>query len=105
KEMIANKGEGQYSLQDDLLASGRWGISRGSGNVQVLPVSLADLSRLSDEEKKNVTLFANGISNDIHRAAQLALQMTLKNDKRGDIANSGETYRNTTYLAYTKPTH
>ncbi|MRT95425.1 hemagglutinin repeat-containing protein, partial [Xylella fastidiosa] len=105
KEMIANKGEGHYSLQHDLLASGRWGISRGIGNVQVLPVSLADLSRLSDEEKKNVTLYGNGISNDIHRAAQLALQMTPKNDNRGDIANSGETYQNTTYLAYTKPTH
>ncbi|ALR04935.1 hemagglutinin repeat-containing protein [Xylella fastidiosa] len=105
KEMIANKGEGQYSLQNDLLASGRWGISRGSGNIQLLPVSLADLSRLSDEEKKNVTLFANGISNDIHRAAQLALQMTLTNDNRDKIKASGETYRNTTYLAYTKPTH
>ncbi|WGZ33263.1 hemagglutinin repeat-containing protein [Xylella fastidiosa subsp. pauca] len=105
KEMIANKGEGQYSLQQDLLASGRWGISRGSGNIQVLPVSLADLSRLSDEEKKHVTLFANGISNDIHRAAQLALQMTPKNDSTNKIKESGETYRNTTYLAYTKPTH
>ncbi|WP_235048567.1 hemagglutinin repeat-containing protein, partial [Xylella fastidiosa] len=105
KEMIANQGEGQYSLQDDLLASGRWGISRGSGNIQVLPVSLADLSRLSDEEKKHVTLFGNGISNDIHRAAQLALQMTLKNEDRDKIQESGETYRNTTYLAYTKPTH
>ncbi|MDC6413387.1 hemagglutinin repeat-containing protein [Xylella fastidiosa] len=105
KEMIANKGEGQYSLQQDLLASGRWGISRGIGNVQVLPVSLADLSRLSDEEKKNVTLFANGISNDIHRAAQLALQMTPKNEDREKIRESGETYQNTTYLAYTKPTH
>ncbi|MBS9449520.1 hemagglutinin repeat-containing protein, partial [Xylella fastidiosa subsp. multiplex] len=105
KEMIANKGEGHYSLQHDLLASGRWGISRGIGNVQVLPVSLADLSRLSDEEKKNVTLYGNGISNDIHRAGELALQMTPKNDNRGDIANSGETYQNTTYQAYTKPTH
>ncbi|AIC11169.1 hemagglutinin repeat-containing protein [Xylella fastidiosa subsp. sandyi] len=105
KEMIANKGEGQYSLQQDLLASGRWGISRGIGNVQVLPVSLADLSRLSDEEKKNVTLYGNGISNDIHRAAQLALQMTPKNDDSNEIRRSGETYRNTTYLAYTKPTH
>nr|WP_277601174.1 hemagglutinin repeat-containing protein [Xylella fastidiosa] len=105
KEMIANKGEGHYSLQHDLLASGRWGISRGIGNVQVLPVSLADLSRLSDEEKKHVTLYGNGISNDIHRAGELALQMTPKNDNRGDIANSGETYQNTTYQAYTKPTH
>ncbi|MGY0343073.1 two-partner secretion domain-containing protein [Xylella fastidiosa] len=79
KQMIANKGEGQYSLQQDLLASGRWGISRGTGNVQLLPVSLGELSRLSDEEKKNVTLFANGISNDIHRAAQLALQSIKRN--------------------------
>ncbi|MRT52448.1 hemagglutinin, partial [Xylella fastidiosa subsp. multiplex] len=105
KEMIANKGEGHYSLQHDLLASGRWGISRGIGNVQVLPVSLADLSRLSDEEKKNVTLYGNGISNDIHRAGELALQMTPKNDSSNEIKASGETYRNTTYQAYTKPTH
>nr|WP_283240247.1 hemagglutinin repeat-containing protein [Xylella fastidiosa] len=105
KEMIANKGEGHYSLQHDLLASGRWGISRGIGNVQVLPVSLADLSRLSDEEKKNVTLYGNGISNDIHRAGELALQMTPKNEDRDKIQESGETYQNTTYLAYTKPTH
>ncbi|WGZ33995.1 hemagglutinin repeat-containing protein [Xylella fastidiosa subsp. pauca] len=105
KEMIANKGEGQYSLQNDLLASGRWGISRGSGNIQLLPVSLADLSRLSDEEKKHVTLFANGISNARGRAGELALQMTLTNDDRRQIQDSGETYRNTTYLAYTKPTH
>ncbi|WP_434458780.1 hemagglutinin repeat-containing protein [Xylella fastidiosa] len=105
KEMIANKGEGHYSLQHDLLASGRWGISRGIGNVQVLPVSLADLSRLSDEEKKNVTLYGNGISNDIHRAGELALQMTQTNDNRNKIKESGETYQNTTYLAYTKPTH
>ncbi|MDC6412485.1 hemagglutinin repeat-containing protein [Xylella fastidiosa] len=105
KEMIANKGEGHYSLQHDLLASGRWGISRGIGNVQVLPVSLTDLSRLSDEEKKNVTLYGNGISNDIHRAGELALQMTPKNEDRDKIQESGETYQNTTYLAYTKPTH
>ncbi|MDC6407472.1 hemagglutinin repeat-containing protein [Xylella fastidiosa subsp. multiplex] len=105
KEMIANKGEGHYSLQHDLLASGRWGISRGIGNVQVLPVSLADLSRLSDEEKKNVTLYGNGISNDIHRAGELALQMTQTNDNRNKIKESGQTYRNTTYQAYTKPTH
>ncbi|HHW4670342.1 MAG TPA: two-partner secretion domain-containing protein, partial [Xylella fastidiosa subsp. multiplex] len=105
KEMIANKGEGHYSLQHDLLASGRWGISRGIGNVQVLPVSLADLSRLSDEEKKNVTLYGNGISNDIHRAGELALQMTQTNDDRDKIQDSGETYQNTTYQAYTKPTH
>nr|WP_279583474.1 hemagglutinin repeat-containing protein [Xylella fastidiosa] len=105
KEMIANKGEGHYSLQHDLLASGRWGISRGIGNVQVLPVSLADLSRLSDEEKKHVTLYGNGISNDIHRAGELALQMTPKNDKTHEIRESGETYQNTTYQAYTKPTH
>ncbi|MDD0873392.1 hypothetical protein LOD31_10990, partial [Xylella fastidiosa subsp. multiplex] len=103
--MIANKGEGHYSLQHDLLASGRWGISRGIGNVQVLPVSLTDLSRLSDEEKKNVTLYGNGISNDIHRAGELALQMTPKNEDRDKIQESGETYQNTTYLAYTKPTH
>ncbi|UIT36949.1 hemagglutinin repeat-containing protein [Xylella fastidiosa subsp. morus] len=102
KEMIANKGEGQYSLQQDLLASQP---STGISNILVLPVDVASLRDLPNSEKEKATVFANGIFSDWQSAAGMAFQMTPTNQNKGDIAKIGETTYNTTYMVHTKPTH
>ncbi|WNY18796.1 hemagglutinin repeat-containing protein [Xylella fastidiosa] len=104
KEMIANKGEGQYSLQHDLLASQP---STGISNILMVPVDVASLRDLPNSEKEKATVFANGIFSDWQSAAGMAFQMTPTNKSADDIQErgNGETTYNTTYMVHTKPTH
>ncbi|HHW4685775.1 MAG TPA: hypothetical protein ACQGQG_10905, partial [Xylella sp.] len=97
---------GTRGPNDDLLTDkSRWELSRGVGNILTIPVPVDDLHALSEDGKKNSSLFGNGISNPLDRASQLALQMTPLDPDRTNIKNTGETYLNTTYLVHTQPTH
>ncbi|UFS54269.1 hemagglutinin repeat-containing protein [Xylella taiwanensis] len=97
---------GTRGPNDDLLTDqSRWALAGGVANIQAIPVTLDALRALADEEKKNSTVFGNGISNLLRRAAELGLQMTPTNKDRTKIAETGETYVNTTYVVHTQPTH
>ncbi len=88
---------GEQGLDSDLSAKGQSTVN----NIQTVPVTVEDLAKLSDEEKKNSTVFSNGIFNDKDRAAQLALQMTPTSKDGDKIQSSGETTLNSTYLVHT----
>ncbi|MCD8466591.1 hemagglutinin repeat-containing protein [Xylella taiwanensis] len=97
---------GTRGPNDDLLTDqSRWALTGGVANIQAIPVTLDALRALADEEKKNSTVFGNGISNLLRRAAELGLQMTPWDRNKGNIQDTGETYVNTTYVVHTQPTH
>ncbi|WDZ96563.1 hemagglutinin repeat-containing protein [Herbaspirillum sp. WKF16] len=81
---------------------GKDGREMEVGNIASIPTTLAELSKLSDEEKKNSSLFANGIFNDKDRGAQLALQMAPTQKDISVITGTGETTLGQTYLVHTK---
>lgn len=95
---VSKVARGEQGLDSDLSAKdGQQKVN----NIQTVPVTAEDLAKLSDDEKKNSTVFSNGIFNDKDRAAQLALQMTPTNGDKGEIQKTGETTSNTTYLVHT----
>ncbi len=70
-------------------------------NILTLPATVEELKALSNDEKKDSSVFSNGIFNSLDRAAQLALQMTPTGKDYAWIQSQGETTLNTTYLVHT----
>nr|CCA85808.1 hypothetical protein RALSY_20421 [Ralstonia syzygii R24] len=97
-EAVNRVAQGEQGLDSDL--SGKEGQLKVN-NIQTVPITVEDLAKLSDDEKKNSTVFSNGIFNDKDRAAQLALQMTPTSDDKTEIQKTGETTSNPTYLVHT----
>ncbi|SEL90289.1 filamentous hemagglutinin [Roseateles sp. YR242] len=95
---VAKVAAGEQGLDSDLLAKDG---GKTVNNIQVVPVTVEELAKLTDDEKKGSTVFSNGIFNTRDRAAQLALQMTPTNANRAAIESSGETTSNPTYLVHT----
>ena len=93
---------GQLDLDADLTATPG---ARRIANINVIPLDATRLDKLSDEERKNSSIFSNGIFNDSRRGAELALQMTPTQRDRDKIQGAGETYPNTTYLVHTDKTN
>lgn len=75
-------------------------------NIQAIPINISDLESLPNDQKKNSTVFANGIFNDKQRAAELAIQQTPSlnpNDptELHRIQETGSTAIGRTYLVHT----
>lgn len=95
---VKQVARGERSLDSDLAAQdGHEKIN----NVLTLPTTVEELKALSNDEKKDSSVFSNGIFNSLDRAAQLALQMTPTGKDYAWIQSQGETTLNTTYLVHT----
>ncbi len=95
---VSKVASGELPLNSDLSAKdGEDSVN----NIQVVPISVADLEKLTNDEKKGSTVFSNGILNGLDRAAQLAMQMTPSNRDKEQIQLTGETTANPTYLVHT----
>lgn len=95
---VKQVARGEQSLDSDLAAQdGHEKIN----NVLTLPATVEELKTLTNDEKKNASVFSNGIFNSLDRAAQLALQMTPTSKDYAWIQKQGETTPNTTYLVHT----
>jgi filamentous hemagglutinin len=100
------KADPQYSGSDPNRFVKPIGQDAEIRNIQTVPVTVGDLQNLSNDQKVNSTVFANGIFNSEQRAAELAVQQTPKLDpndpaQRQQIQNTGTVLQGNTYLVST----